>query len=235
MYRCNRQAQENMHDRTRIERCHNSRTGTHILEDKVFEMIRETMLDPVKLRGKIDGGGGLDDRKIARRLARVAENIGAIEGERRRLIGQFAAEKMTGEEYIAANRALDGELERVTREKAELVAALRSPQQEDFVDASIRQFCATANARLQACTDFDSKREFLMGYVERVIYEGYKITIKGTVPVQSASGETALKFCIHDEIDIVAVRSKSQRIGREKQKMAVLSPIAAGQVPSVGR
>jgi hypothetical protein len=74
-----------------------------------------------------------------------------------------------------------------------------------------------------------------MGYVERVIYEGYKITIMGTVPVQSASGETALKFCIYDEIDIVAVRSKSQRIGREKQKMAVLSPIAAGQVPSVGR
>jgi hypothetical protein len=28
-----------MHDRTRIERCHNSEIGTHILEGKVFEMI----------------------------------------------------------------------------------------------------------------------------------------------------------------------------------------------------
>jgi hypothetical protein len=61
---------------------------------------------------------------------------------------------MTGEEYIAANRALDRDLERLTREKAALAAALRSPQQEDFVDASIRQFSATANARLLACSDF---------------------------------------------------------------------------------
>jgi hypothetical protein len=45
---------------------------------------------------------------------------------------------MAGEEYIAANRALDKDLERLTRRKAELVAALRSPQHEDFVDASAR-------------------------------------------------------------------------------------------------
>jgi hypothetical protein len=38
-------------------------------------MIRETMLDPVKLRGCIGSGGGLDDRSTARELARVAENI----------------------------------------------------------------------------------------------------------------------------------------------------------------
>jgi hypothetical protein len=31
--------------------------GTHILEGKVFEMIRETMLDPGKLRGCIEGSG----------------------------------------------------------------------------------------------------------------------------------------------------------------------------------
>jgi site-specific DNA recombinase len=123
IYRCNRQAQENMHHRARIERCTNSRIGTHILEDKVFEMIRETMLDPARLRGCIDAGGGLDDRKIARRLARVAENIGAAEDDRRRLIDRYAAREIGGEEYIAANRALDAELERLGREKAALAAA----------------------------------------------------------------------------------------------------------------
>jgi hypothetical protein len=59
MYRCNRQAQENTHDRTQIERCSNSRIGTHILEGKVFEMIREIMADPAKLRGCIEGGCGI--------------------------------------------------------------------------------------------------------------------------------------------------------------------------------
>jgi site-specific DNA recombinase len=48
VYRCNRQAQENMHDRTRIERCHNSQIGTHILEGKVFEMIGEIMINGLR-------------------------------------------------------------------------------------------------------------------------------------------------------------------------------------------
>jgi site-specific DNA recombinase len=79
-YRCNRRAQENMHDRTRIERCRNSEIGTHILEGKVFEMIQKIMLDPGKLRGCIDTGGRLDDQSIARELARVA---GRDQGSRR--------------------------------------------------------------------------------------------------------------------------------------------------------
>jgi hypothetical protein len=66
---------------------------------------------------------------------------------------------------------------------------MRTPQQEDFVDASIRQFSATGNARLQACTDFDTKRQFLKDHVERVIFNRYQITITGFVPVRLASGE----------------------------------------------
>jgi hypothetical protein len=131
-YRCNRRARENMHDRTRIERCRNSEIGTHILEGKVFEVIREIMLDPGKLRGCIDTGGRLDDQSIARELARVAGAIRALDEKRRHLINRYAAEQMTGEAYITANRALDRDLERLTREKAELVPALRSPHHEEF-------------------------------------------------------------------------------------------------------
>jgi hypothetical protein len=73
------------------------------------------MLDPGKLHGCIDTGGALDDRSIARELARVAGYFSALE-----------AEQMTGEAYIAANRALDGKQERLTRKKAKLVAAMRT-------------------------------------------------------------------------------------------------------------
>jgi 3-deoxy-D-arabino-heptulosonate 7-phosphate (DAHP) synthase class II len=122
-----------MHDRTRIERCRNSEIGTHILEAKVFELIREIMLDPGKLRGRVHTGGRLDDQSIARELARIAGGTRALEEERRRLIGRYAAEEMAGEAYIAANRALDRDLERLTREKAE---------------------------RFEACADLDAKRRF---------------------------------------------------------------------------
>jgi hypothetical protein len=68
-----------MHDRTQIERCHNSEIGTHILEGKIFEMIREIMLDPEKLRGCISTGIGLNHRSTARKLARVAGKMSALD------------------------------------------------------------------------------------------------------------------------------------------------------------
>jgi hypothetical protein len=77
--------------------------ATHILEGKVFEIIRETMLDPGKLRGCMEGAGGLDDRSIARKLARVAGKLGALEEERRNAINRYAAEELSGDEYIAVN------------------------------------------------------------------------------------------------------------------------------------
>jgi hypothetical protein len=206
VYRCNRRARENEHDRTQIERCGNSEIGTHILEGKVFELIRGIMLEPGKLRGCINIGGGLDDRSTARKLARIAGKMNALDQKRRQMIDRYAADQMTGEEYIAANRVIDEKLERLVREKAKVAAALRSPQHEDFVEASIRQFCATANARLQASANFDAKRQFLVDHVERVIYNRYNVSIVGCVPVQSSSGETKLPFRIEGKIDIAAIR-----------------------------
>jgi hypothetical protein len=210
-YRCNRRARENNHDRTQIERCRNPEISTHILEGHVLEIIRETMLDPGKLRGCVKTTAGMDDQSTARELTRVAQKFGALDHERRELISRYAADQMTGDEYIAANRALDQKLERLVRVKAKLITALRPTHQEDFVDASIRQFCATAKARLQACTDLDANRHFLVDHVERVIFNRYNVAIAGTIPVRTESGESKLPFRIEGKINIVAIRSNSCR------------------------
>jgi site-specific DNA recombinase len=210
-YRCNRRARENNHDRTQIERCTNSEISTHILEGHVFGMIQETMLDPGKLRGCVESGAGADDRSTAKELTRVAQKIGGLDYDRRELISRYAADQMTGDEYIAANRALDEKLERLVRAKAKLVTALRPTHHEDFVDASIRQFCATAKARFQACSDFHANRRFLVDHIERVIYDRYNVTIVGTIPVRTESGESKLPFRIEGKIDIAAIRSNSCR------------------------
>src|SRR6516162_9371696 len=172
-------------------------------------MIRDTMLDPGKLRGCVESGAGTDDRNTARELTRVAQKIGALDHERRELISRYAADQMTGDDYIAANRALDEKLERLVRAKAKLVTALRPTHHEDFVDASIRQLCATAKARLHACSDFDASRHFLVDHVERVIYDRYNVTIVGTIPVRTESGQSKLPFRIKGKIDITAIRANS--------------------------
>jgi site-specific DNA recombinase len=215
-YRCIRKAEQHQHYRYIVEdRCQNSMIATHILEGKVFDLIQETMLDPGKLRGCVEGGGGLDDRSIARELARVAEELGALEEERRHIVNRYAAEELSGPDYIAANRAVDGRQERLTRNKTELVAALRSPLAEDFMDASLRQFCASAKAKWQASLDYDARRQFLVSHLERVIYNRYHVAIVGTVPVQSASGETMIRFRIEGEINYGKVRANAARKARE--------------------
>jgi hypothetical protein len=108
---------------------------------------------------------------------------------------------------------------------------LRSPLHEDFVDASIRQFCASAKARFEECADFDAKRQFLLGHVERVIYNRYKIAIAGSVPVQSASGETKLQFGIEGEIDQKAVRSRRRKVRSEDGRWKA-APERDGAAPS---
>jgi hypothetical protein len=75
----------------------------------------------------------------------------------------------------------------------------------------VRQFCANANARLQACADEDAKGSFLLDHVERVIYEHYEVTLLGSMPLHTATGSTKLSFRIVGTINIKKVRSEAQR------------------------
>jgi hypothetical protein len=51
-------------------------------------------------------------------------------------------------------------------------------------DVSIRQFSDAARARFEHCTTFDDKRQFLVDHVERVIYDRYRVTVIGSVPIK---------------------------------------------------
>ena len=190
-----------------FERINYLRISTHILEEKVFEVLRDTMLNPGPLRPCcIENGDYLDDRTIARELARIAEDLRTMDEKRRQLINGYAADRITADEYVRACRTLDEKQVQLTREKAKLAAKLQFPHHEDLVDASVRQFCAGANARFQACTDFDTKRRFLLDHIERIIYDRYKVTVVGSIPIQAFSGNTKLRFEINGEIDRKRVR-----------------------------
>jgi hypothetical protein len=62
-----------------------------------------------------------------------------------------------------------------------------------------------------ACSDFDANRRFLVDHVERVIHDRYHVTIVGSIPVRTESGESKLPFRIEGKIEIAAIRSNSCR------------------------
>jgi hypothetical protein len=168
------------------------------------------MTNPGKLCARM-AESKADSVATTKSLHRIARKIGALDDGRRELNYRYAADQISGDEFIAASRALDEKRERLLLEKAKLAAALRSPEHEDFVDASVRQFCANANARLQACADDDDKRTFLLDHIGRVVYDHYDVAVIGAVPVHTIVGTAKLPFRIEGTINIKKVHSASLR------------------------
>jgi hypothetical protein len=132
-----------------------------VLEAKVFEMIRDLMLDPLKLRECMDffNDAARPDRSaIQGQLTRIQNRATAIEIEKRRLIDLYAAGDLPEGAYVDGNVTLDQELHRLAVKRAALLPLLHDA---DAVAASVRDFCDAARARLENCHDFESKRAFL--------------------------------------------------------------------------
>jgi hypothetical protein len=101
------------------------------------------------------------------------------------VIDLYAEDELPEVAYVDGNIALDQELHRVTSKRAALLPVLHDA---DAVGASVRYFCETARARLENCHDFESKRQFLADYVARVVYNRYKVTVRGSVPIMRKAG-----------------------------------------------
>ncbi len=74
--------------------------------------------------------------------------------------------------------ALDQEPNALKHKKEEFTRGLPLLHTEDL---SIQQFCDTARARFERCSSFD---QFLAEHVERVIYDQYRVTVIGSVPIK---------------------------------------------------
>ena len=210
--------------------------ATHLLEGKVFEMIRETMFDPSKLRACVQAPVKRDgERGIARRLGRIARHMVAIEEDRKRLIELYACERLESRAYIEANRKLDAKLARLKREKREIAASVLPLDAETVLDASIRTFCEDAKATFNASADPDVRRAFLAGRIERIIYRKYQVTIVGAVPLPPIDGDGVKKaaFRIEAEIDIEAVKARPRPTKPGDGRFHTWNPKYASASPAV--
>jgi site-specific DNA recombinase len=208
-YKCNSGTSRKMHARENITPCCNPKIATHLLEDAVFEIIQEHMLDPAKLRACMEAlksGTERDYDKLAQGLMAIARKIQAAEERKRQLIDLYASGHLAEAAYVDANISLDQELHELKSKKAEFVGGLPLLHLES-IEPSIRQFCDIARARFERCVTFDDRRQFLVDYVERVIYDRYRVTVIGGVPIKMQFGNSReietrkIAFSLCGEID----------------------------------
>jgi hypothetical protein len=68
---------------------------------------------------------------------------------------QLGWNEVSEDAYVNRNIALDGELHGLKLKRAELLSL---PHDVDAVDATLREFCETARAKLEKCHDDHAKR-----------------------------------------------------------------------------
>ncbi len=125
-------------------------------------------------------------KRVEWRLMRLEKKEVEIDKQKRKLIDSYVAGQLTQETYVSRNLELDQELLQTKHRKEELLATAPLLDKKDVAELSIRQFCDNARVRLDRCRDFDSKRQFLVDHVEKVIYQKDKVVIVGAVPLRSS-------------------------------------------------
>jgi site-specific DNA recombinase len=216
-YKCNWRVTEKQHLLDRITRCHNPEVATHLLEAKVLEMIRDTLLVPERLipcMERLECGKNDKHEHLARKLQRFTDRIAAVEAEKQHSINRYAAGALTKEAYITLNLSLDAEIQRLHKRKARISKELEEAAANDLVQESIREYCLRTKERLEKCTTFDTTRQFLVDHVHRIVYLRDKVTLIGSVPVRRGTFQApvSVSFRIEGELDRKAIRARPQNL-----------------------
>jgi site-specific DNA recombinase len=242
-YKCNRRTLQWNHTPQALDRCHNKEIATHLLEDTVFELIRDNVLDEARLRDHIEllkAPTQTDHRPIEAALLRVARELREIDERKRLLIDMYAAGNTSEEAYVNENVALDRRRHELELRKLQLVKGIPVLHQKS-IDAAIRQFCHTAKLRFDKTVDFDAKRRFLLDHVERVIYERYKVVVIGSVPVKALGSETGnepeqvrkLEYRVEGQIDTNDLHRKPRKKFAEDGRLKAFGSGGRRQIPVV--
>jgi hypothetical protein len=200
-----------------VTRCHNPEVATHLLDAKVLEMIRDTLLVPEKLQACMEGlERGKNDKheNLVEQFARFTARIAGVEAKKQRSIDLYAAGRLAKEPYEAENITLDHEIQRLKKRKARIETQLQAAAANDLVEQSIREYCARAKERFAQCTAFDVTRQFLLDHVERIVYNRSKVTLIGSLPVRRGTFQppVPVPFRIEGEIDRKAISTKPRKL-----------------------
>ncbi|MEK7500366.1 MAG: hypothetical protein AAB649_07250 [Patescibacteria group bacterium] len=139
---------------------------------------------------------------------------------KRRLLELYTSGELERDDYINKNLEYDNETNRLKIEKVELIKRIPLLHKKEVIDTSIQQYCEGARIRFEKCTDFETKRQFLLDYVDKVVYWNEKVELHGFVPIKlkvyEGKEETTqlakIEFCIKDTIH------RMERFGRHDRQ-----------------
>jgi site-specific DNA recombinase len=190
-YRCAKKLWRVQHSKkSGAPSCQSREIASHFLEGYISTAIENIMLDPVKLHEWMDiFRTKRPHARIERELNKLGKILQSRQTRKDRIAHIYAMGDLTREEYVEKSRVYDEEIAELTTRKLSLVQQIPFFRNAKLVDTAIQQYCEGAKVRYKKCVDFETRRQFLLDYVEQITYWNDKIALHGSVPIVIESND----------------------------------------------
>ncbi len=104
----------------------------------------------------------------------------------------------------------------------ELLEQIPLLHKKELVDESIIHFCNEAKSQFRRCMNFETKHDFLLKNIEKIVLLKDHVTIYGSVPILSkayedpdqTSAASKIEFRIETKVNRIEARAEQVRSGR---------------------
>ena len=161
-YLCSGKHEFPMHfARAGMARCRNPEIASQLLEDSVFEIIRDTMTDPFKLRARLEYASKEEravERQIEAQLKVIDSRIERLGHEKKRMLDLYAVGDLDRDDYARRCLRYDHQISQAKAKRDELMARIPILRNPHLIDVSLRQYVEGVTARLENATDRDEAK-----------------------------------------------------------------------------
>ena len=187
-YQCVLRAKNRMHSKkSKMEKCNSPEISTRVIESFVFKMIKDTMLNPDKLLACTDyikQGAGIN-LELEKQISNIGNNASRLNKEKKALLNEYALGKLSRAQYSVRCKKYENRIEKLNSDKDKIIKKVPIIQKKDIITESVKRFCENACDRFEQTHDFDTRRQFLLDHIEKIIYLNKKVTILGSIPVKT--------------------------------------------------
>ena len=142
-----------------------------------------SLTDPFKFRARLEYANKAEravERQIEAQLKAIDTRIQKLGSEKKRILDLYAAGDLDRDLYARRSLRYDHQISQAKAERDGLMRRIPLLHNNELVDASVHQYVETVRAGLGKAVDFDTKRQFLLDHIGRVVYANDRVALLST-------------------------------------------------------
>lgn len=195
------------HGRRELGRCDTVQLDVRALDNLVFTMIAEVMIDPKQLKYAIPVLRQTKYQNIAKietKLKTLEKKTKDANTKKERVLDLYASGNLEKDVYLKRIEAYDKTIEKLEGTQQELSTKTPLVHDPQVIDKALVRYCSTIKAELAETNSLKAKRHFLLNYISKVTYQNNKVTVCGSIPIDSGFVE----FEVKQKIDRESLRAE---------------------------